>query len=213
MTVEPDYGETPLEPDEADALTPQAREVFGDEPTRVDLYEAEQAIADEVSIRFLADIADGTLHLDDLLTDTFLRELHRQLYEELWTWAGKYRTRELSIGIDPLHISVELRAAFDTLRYRWEHTDDWTPRELGIAVHAETVRIHGFVDGNGRATRLLADLVFLAAQDPEATAEGYDWSIAKSEYIALLRQYDVSRDPKPLAAFIPVTQIEDEPIE
>lgn len=210
MGIEPGYGETPLEPDEADALMPRAREVFGDQPTRLDLYAAEQAIADEVSVRFFADIARGVLRLDDLLTDTFLRDLHRQLYEELWTWAGTYRVRELSIGIDPLHIAVELHAAFDTLRYRWEHTDDWTPRELGIAVHAETVRIHGFVDGNGRATRLLADFVFFAAQDPEAMVEEYDWDIDKREYIALLRDYDVSRDPKPLAAFIPVRQIDDE---
>lgn len=210
MRLEPGYGETPLEPDEADALAPQAREVFGDQPMKLDLYEAEQAIADEVSLSRLADIADGSLGLNDLLTDTFLRELHRELYEELWTWAGKYRTRELSIGIDPLYIAVELRAAFDTLRYRWEYSNDWTPRELGIAVHAETVRIHGFVDGNGRVTRLLADLVFFAAQDPEAVAEEYDWAIDKREYIALLRQYDLSRDPKPLATFIPVRQIVDE---
>ncbi|GAB7065924.1 Fic family protein [Mycolicibacterium hodleri] len=33
-------------------------------------------------------------------------------------------------------------------------------------------RIHPFVDGNGRTTRLLADLVFAAAQDP--TIEQYD---------------------------------------
>lgn len=209
MSIDPGYGETPLEPDEADALTPQARDVFGDQPTRLDLYEAEQAIADEVSVGLLTDVTDGVLGLDDLLTDIFLRDLHRQLYEELWTWAGRYRTRELSIGIDPLHIAVELRAAFDTFRYRWEHTDDWTPRELGIAVHAETVRIHGFVDGNGRATRLLADLVFFAAQDPEAIVEDYDWDIDKREYIALLRRYDVSRDPKPLAAFIPVRRLDD----
>lgn len=41
--------------------------------------------------------------------------------------------------------------------------------------------------------------------------EEYDWDIDKREYITLLREYDVSRDPKPLAAFIPVRQIDDEP--
>ncbi|WP_251981929.1 Fic family protein [Mycobacterium tuberculosis] len=39
------------------------------------------------------------------------------------------------------------------------HTDDWTGRQLGIVVHADLVRIHPFTDGNGRTTRLLADLV------------------------------------------------------
>lgn len=210
MSVEPGYGETPLEPHEADALTPQAREVFGDQPSKLDLYEAEQAIAIEVGSKLLADVANGTLVLTDLLTDTFLRGLHRQLYEDLWTWAGGYRTRELNIGVEPFHIAVELRAAFDTLRYRWEHTDDWTPREFGIAVHAETVRIHAFVDGNGRTTRLLASLVFLATQDPEALVEEYDWNIDKHGYIALLRQYDVSRDPRPLAKFVPVHRLSGE---
>jgi len=63
MSVEPGYGGTPLEPDEADALTPRARLVFGDEPKRLELYEAEEAIADEVSVRLLAEVADGVLDL------------------------------------------------------------------------------------------------------------------------------------------------------
>ena len=209
MTVGPGYGATPLEPDEADALTADAREAFGDQARKIDLYEAEQAINDEVSIALLDDIADGRLLLADILTDSFLRDLHRKLYGDLWSWAGRYRTRGLNIGVDPASIAVEVRGSLDNIRYRWGHTDDWTPRELGIAVHAETVRIHGFVDGNGRSTRLLADLVFLAAQDAEAIAEAYDWHIDKSEYIALLREYDHSRDPKPLAEFVPVRQLDD----
>lgn len=213
MGIEPVYGETPLEPDEAGALTPEAREAFGDQPKQLDLYEAEQAIADEVSTGIFDEIFRGALKLSDLLTDNFLRDLHRQLYGEIWTWAGEYRRRQLNIGIDPAYISMELRNAFDNIRYRWEHTNDWTPRELGVAVHAETVRIHGFVDGNGRATRLLADLVFFAAQDPEAMAEEYDWEVDKSKYIEKLREYDASRDPKPLAAFIQVRQMMNPTVE
>ncbi|PJJ63876.1 Fic family protein [Compostimonas suwonensis] len=133
----------------------------------------------------------------------------KKLYGDLWTWAGRYRTRDLNLGVDPARIAVELRGSLDNIRYRWEHTDDWTPRELGIAVHAETVRFHGFVDGNGRSTRLLADLVLLAAQDAEAIAETYDWRIDKKAYIALLREYDLTRDPKPLAAFVPVRRLDD----
>ncbi|GEB95304.1 Fic family protein [Microbacterium lacticum] len=209
MGVGPGCGETPLDPEEADALTPQAREIFGDEPKKIDLYEAEQAISDDVSIALLDDIADGRLVLTDILTDAFLRDLHQKLYGDLWTWAGRYRTCDLNLGVEPERIAVELRGSLDNIRYRWERTDDWTARELGIAVHAESVRIHGFVDGNGRTTRLLADLVFLAAQDAEAIAETYDWDIDKRRYIALLRQYDVTRDPQPLAAFVPVQRLDD----
>ena len=75
-------------------------------------------------------------------------------------------------------------------------------------VHAETVRIHPFVDGNGRTTRLLADLVFAAAQDP--TVQQYDWDLDKPRYIELLRAFDVHRDVTDLAAFVGVEQIEQQ---
>jgi fido (protein-threonine AMPylation protein) len=136
----------------------------------------------------------------------FLRDLHLKLYGDIWTWAGRFRTRELNIGIAPEQIAVALRASLENARYRWEHTEDWTARELGIALHADTVRIHPFIDGNGRTTRLLADLAFLAAQGDESL-ESYDWAVDKDRYIALLREYDGTRDPRPLAAFIPVIPI------
>ncbi|PPG87997.1 cell filamentation protein Fic [Rathayibacter rathayi] len=209
MTIEPGYGETPLEPDEADALTPQAREIFGGRPMKVELYEAEQAVSVEVGTAFLEDVVAGRLVLADLLSDVFVRTLHRALYGDLWTWAGRYRTRDLNIGVEPAHIAVEFRGSLETIRYRWENTDDWTPRELGIVVHAEAVRVHCFVDGNGRATRLLADLVFLAAQDAEADVETYDWAVDKRQYIALLRDYDMSRDPRLLAEFVPIRRVDE----
>lgn len=113
-------------------------------------------------------VLEGRVRLDALLTDSFLRDLHAQLYQDVWSWAGLLRKSELKLGVAPGQVAVELRAPMDTIRYRWEHTSDWTARELGIVAHAEAVRIHPFVDGNGRSTRLLADLVFVAAQDGEA---------------------------------------------
>jgi fido (protein-threonine AMPylation protein) len=71
---------------------------------------------------------------------------------------------------------------------------------------AETVRIHPFTDGNGRTTRLLADLVFTAAQDGE-TPELYDWEVDRRRYIDLLRKYDVHRDERELAAFVGTTPL------
>lgn len=102
--------------------------------------------------------------------------------------------------------SDELRATLDTILWRWRNSHDWTPRQLGVAVHAETVRIHPFVDGNGRTTRLLADLVFAAGQDP--TEQQYDWDLDKTPYIGLLRAFDQHRDVTDLAAFVAVEQIE-----
>jgi fido (protein-threonine AMPylation protein) len=104
-------------------------------------------------------------------------------------------------------VAVELRNAIDNIRHRWSQTNDWTPRELGMVVHAETVRVHPFADGNGRTTRLLADLAFIAAQGQAEYC--YDWDVDKMRYIDLLRAFDVHRDARELAAFVGVQPIGD----
>lgn len=203
MPLTPGYGETPVPRDEADLLLPKTRELLGRSMTKADVYDLEQAVQQEVVEELVTAVLLGTTQVEDLLTDHFVRDLHRRLYGEIWTWAGVYRQRELNIGISPELIAVELRESLETIRYRWQHTSDWTARELGVVAHAECVRIHPFADGNGRATRLLADLVFIAAQDAESPLR-YSWHLDKRQYIALLRQYDRHRDPRPLAAYIEV---------
>ena len=118
-----------------------------------------------------------------------------------------YRKRELSIGIDPAMIAVELRSAFETLLYRWEHAADWTAAQLALAAHAEAVRIHPFADGNGRSTRLLADLVLLAARPDDTPATVFDWHLVKGDYVAALRRFDQVRDPRELADLVDVLPI------
>ena len=203
---DPAYGETPVDPDDLAALTPTALEILGNQPTRASLYDLEQQVLVDVGSELLGQIAEGDLELDEVLTDYFLRDLHERLYGDFWTWAGAYRRRELSIGVAPEAIASELRVSLDNLAYRWANAHDLTPRILGMAVHADTVRVHPFTDGNGRTTRLFADLVFLAAQDAEVLFE-YDWSVDKPRYIDLLRQYDVTRDARPLAEFVPIVRI------
>lgn len=203
MSLTPGYGETPVSADEAEALLPAAKELLEGSVTSADIYDLEQAVQENVAGQLVTSVLQGEADVEDLVSDFFLRELHQKLYGDIWAWAGAYRKCELNIGVAPELIAVELRNSLETIRYRWEHTEDWNARELGIAVHAETVRIHPFVDGNGRTTRLLADLVFLAAQGTDELRR-YVWELDKERYIKLLRQYDQHRDPKPLANFIEV---------
>lgn len=206
MIFDPGYGETPLPFEELDALLPEALALFGEPISKAMVYDLEQLVEADVTEVLVTDVVEERLGLDVLLTDEFIRELHRRLYGDIWTWAGRYRTQMVNIGIDPAHIASELRGSLETIHYRRTRTDDWTARELGIAVHADCVRIHPFVDGNGRTTRLLADLVFAAAQT-EDTVELYDWQIGKASYVRLLREYDEHRDPTELAAFIPTYEL------
>lgn len=202
MTFDPGYGETPLPFDELDALLPSTRKILDEPVTKAAVFDLEQAIEATVAERLITEVLEGQLTMEKFWEPGFLRVLHEYLYGSIWQWAGQNRRFQLNIGVEPGYVALELRTAIDSIRYRWEHTEDWSARELGIAVHAECVRIHPFVVGNGRSTRLYADLLFLAVQDTDEV-EMYDWSFDKAEYIRLLREYDHHRDPKPLAAFIP----------
>ena len=83
MTLSSGYDETPLDPEDADALTALARAFLGDAATKTDLYEAEQVVLTEVSEDLLDAVADGALGLDEILTDHFLRDLHQKLYGDI----------------------------------------------------------------------------------------------------------------------------------
>ncbi|MGE0687903.1 MAG: Fic family protein [Dehalococcoidia bacterium] len=207
MNLTPDYGETLLPYEELDALLPTARSLLNEPITKAAVYDLEQGIEVEVKETYLTAVLEGDLVLDELMDAHFVRKLHGELYGEIWSWAGQYRRAEANIGIAPERIAVELHDSLGTFLYRWQATEAWTPRQLGIAVHAETVRIHPFTDGNGRTTRLLADLVFLAAQGPEKS-DLYDWEVDRARYIQLLRQYDAHRNPDELAAFVGIQTLE-----
>lgn len=114
MSLTPGDGETPVPEEELDALTEVAKENLGCPVTKFEVYDFEQAIAADVSVELLADVLDRSLTVDDLMSDFFLRDLHSRLYADVWTWAGKFRKRELNIGVAPEQIAVELRSSIDT---------------------------------------------------------------------------------------------------
>lgn len=202
MTLSPEYGETRPSFEELEELNPSVRVELGDAVTKAAIYDIEQEIQVEVAEQLLESVLQKELSLSSLLSGEFLQGLHLLLYQDLWSWAGDYRGHDTNIGVDWRYIQVELNDALGTILYRWQHTSDWTSKQLGIAVHAECVRVHPFADGNGRATRLLADLVFAAAQQQD-DIEMYDWGVEKKRYVELLQSYDQHRDPSDLAAYIP----------
>lgn len=197
--------DTWLPHDELDALVGGAADILHKPITKADVYDLEQATQLHAYDDLMPAAVEGSLPLDELLNPYFIRELHARMFGPVWNWAGQWRRLELNIGPAPEQIAVELRNTLGTIAYRWRHTNDWTPQQLGIAVHAETVRIHPFIDGNGRVTRVLADLVFAAAQNP--TEVHYDWDLDKARYIELLRAYDRHRNPTDLATFVRVERI------
>lgn len=190
-------GQTPVDPDDAQYLT----EAFVHIRTRADLNDAE---ADNIADGALW-IDDQDLRVDDVLNQTFLRELHRLMFGQVWTWAGKFRQREMTLGVDPLQIQERTQTLLGDVRYWIEH-DTYGLSGAGARFHHELVVIHPFVNGNGRharwATNALAKAVGLGVDHYSwGERSGLSPPEARNRYLSALRAAD-ERDFGPLIDYV-----------
>ena len=178
---EPD-GATPLDPDEVEGLR------FTHITTRGELDQLEQA-----------NIVEGLQWLKkqkhaDILSERFVRDLHKRLFGQVWKWAGSFRKTEKNIGVDPILIAIQLRQLLDDTRYWIEHKT-YPPMELAARFHHKLVLIHLFPNGNGRHARIMADAILTKLMDAPAIdwAGGYQlesMNERRDQYIAALRAAD-----------------------
>lgn len=115
-------GATPLDPDEIVGL--KHKHVT----TRNELDQLEQANI-QSGIEWLTRTRNK-----DILNETFVRELHKQLFGDVWKWAGTFRRTEKNIGVDPLQIPEKLRTLLDDVRY-WIENTTYSPEEIAVRFH------------------------------------------------------------------------------
>jgi Fic-DOC domain mobile mystery protein B len=96
----------------------------------------------------------------DLLNEKFVRDLHRRMLAEVWRWAGRFRTSERNIGIEHWEIPAALRILLDDAK-AWIEYGTYPPDEIAVRLHHRLVYIHPFPNGNGRHSRLMADLLVM----------------------------------------------------
>ena len=87
--------------------------------------------------------------------EPFLREIHRLMLGDVWTWAGTYRTTQTSVGIEANMIQQKIYQLTDDLEFWSTH---WDYRETATHLHHMLVKIHPFPNGNGRWGRLVTEL-------------------------------------------------------
>jgi Fic-DOC domain mobile mystery protein B len=181
-------GNTPIDDDEAEGLRPTWVR------TRDDLNEAEAAnILD-------ARRAVRSPAVDEVLDDLLLRQLHRRMFGEVWSWAGTYRLSDRNIGLDWTEVPAAVRKLADDTR-AWMGHDD---QQVAIArFHHQLVAIHPFPKGTGRHSRAAADHLCNALEVPPPTwgAKTYaDTAELCAAYLEALRTAD--RDPNDLSPLI-----------
>ena len=87
----------------------------------------------------------------------WLFQVHREMFEEVWDWAGKPRNTEFKIGVLPAQIPSFLKQLLDDLKY-WEGQTTMEPIEIASHLHHRLVQIHPFENGNSRWARLLTNI-------------------------------------------------------
>lgn len=184
-------GATPIDPDEAAGLIPSSIATQGE----LDAFEQSNiAEAETWALR---------RKRPDILTDAFVRSLHRRMFNQVWRWAGKYRTSDKNIGVPWPQIPVKVgQLCADARHWVDESTYGWD--ELGARFHHRLVVLHPFANGNGRHARLMTEALLLN-HDQDLFSWGRNSLTgpgeAREQYLSALRAAD-ARDYRPLIAFV-----------
>src|SRR3546814_6807362 len=127
-----------------------------------------------------------------MLSEDFVRTLHKRMFGEVWAWAGSYRRTARNIGVDAYRIPAEVAQLLDDVRYWVEH-HTYDPDEAAVRLHHRLVSIHPFPNGNGRHARMMADLLIQQLGRPPFTWGGTalaDIGEKRRRYIDALQSAD-----------------------
>lgn len=175
--------QTPLDEDEKEGL------LITTITNRSELDEFEQ-LGVEKAIEWLM---KRKFDVNKILTEEFVKDLHKRMFGEIWKWAGEFRKTNKNIGVDKFEISVELKKLLDDCKH-WIKNKIFSEDEIAIRLNHRIVKIHPFANGNGRHSRLFADVLinngfgkpYFTWGSVNLTKEGE----AREKYLIALREAD-----------------------
>jgi Fic-DOC domain mobile mystery protein B len=141
-------GQTPIDEEEKEGL------LIPTIATRGELDEFEQQNIEQAVLWTLG----RSFKPDTVFTEAFVRMVHKRMYANVWAWAGAFRKTNKNMGIDKWQIPTELRYLLDDVRY-WHKNNTYQPDEIALRFKHRIVSIHCFANGNGRHSRLMADII------------------------------------------------------
>jgi Fic-DOC domain mobile mystery protein B len=176
-------GQTPLDEDEKERLLIKSIQTQGE------LNEAEQLNIEEA----LEWTIKRKFDLKTIASEDFVIRLHERMYGAVWKWAGTFRKTNKNIGVDKFQIGTALKQLNDDAQY-WISNQTYPPDELAIRYKHRIVNIHCFPNGNGRHSRLMADIIIKNLFE----AQPFSWGTHKlmkqgdprTNYLAAIRAAD-----------------------
>ena len=132
-----------------------------------------------------------------------LKKVHKDMFDETWKWAGKFRQKNYNLGADWHAVPEQVKILVDDLSHWEKRNAGPNIFEQSIRLHHRLVKIHPFVNGNGRHARLVADIYLfdrghkLPTWPDKALIEE---SNIRKQYISALQAADKG-DYRPLEKF------------
>ena len=129
---------------------------------------------------------------EPFFTESNLLKIHREMFNEVWAWAGKYRKSITNIGVKPYLIKSEIIKLCHDVQFWVQETSPISLIEQVARIHHRLVSIHPFENGNGRHARLVAD-IYLQRQGgihPRWPIDLAKTSAARKLYIQALQVAD-----------------------
>jgi Fic-DOC domain mobile mystery protein B len=148
LTLVYEEGQTPIDEDEKDGL------LIKSITTREELDEFEQNNIQQALLWLFT----KRITSKNILTEDFILNLHFKMFGEVWKWAGQFRNTNKNIGVDKYEIAQNLRILLDDCRFWIEHKT-YSDDEAALRFKHRLVSIHCFANGNGRHSRLIADVI------------------------------------------------------
>jgi fido (protein-threonine AMPylation protein) len=93
-----------------------------------------------------------------------VKAVHKDMFGDVWAWAGEFRKRDLNFGCPWAQIQEQLYSLLEDLKFWGEHNHDLVKQAAWL--HHKSVQIHPFLNGDAPGHALLA--VPVAAMLPVA---------------------------------------------
>jgi len=176
-------GQTPLSEEEKEGILIKSITTHGelDEHEQLNI---EEAIAWTMSLK---------LKKDRILTEDFIKTLHKKMLGKVWRWAGEFRRSEKNIGVKWINISIDLRTLLGDTDY-WIENKIYPPDEISIRFKHRLVNIHCFPNGNGRHSRIMADIIIESIFGKDIFTWNHSNMVkaneTRAEYIRSIREGD-----------------------